>query len=163
MADPDALMAEAAQRIVAGVDAHAAEWVVQQVTRILDAWGRLDEQARVDTLVRAHEAGEAARARVVGELEVLFAQSPGDQRSTPLEIVRQLRREPTGVLAAAGVPAVVRDAYDERAFPDDLYGIVPMAINELGDDELGGALLAWGIGKSRALRDTTNPGQTLEP
>lgn len=156
-------MAEASQRIVAGVDAHAAGWVVRQVTRILDAWGRLDGPARARTLDRAREAGEAARVRVVRELEALFAQAPADQRATPLEIVRTLRREPTEVLAAAGLPPVVRDAYDERAFPDDMYGIVPMAIAELGDEELGGALLAWGLAKSRALRNATNPGETLEP
>jgi hypothetical protein len=57
------------------------------------------------------------------------------------------------VLAEAGVPPVVRDQYDARAFPDDLYGIVPKAITELGDDELGGALLAWGIGKAKAVQD----------
>jgi F0F1-type ATP synthase membrane subunit b/b' len=163
MPDPSALMAEAAGRIVAGVNAHAAEWVEQQVTLILDAWGRLDTAARTDALARARSAGEAARDRVVRELEELFAQAPRDQRATPLQIIRTLRREPTEILAAAGVPAVVRDEYDERSFPDDIYGIVPKAITELGDEELGGALLAWGVGKSRVLRDTSNPGQTLEP
>lgn len=163
MPDPDALMAEAAARIVAGVAAGAASWVEQQVSRILDAWGRLDADARARAAAQARAAGEVARDRVVRELETLFSQTPQEQRATPLEIVRTLRREPTEVLSALGVPPVVRDQYDERAFPDDLYGIVPKAITELGDEDLGGALLAWGMGKSRVLREASNPGQTLEP
>ena len=39
-----------------------------------------------------------------------------------------------------------------RAFPDDPYGIVLKNPTELGDDQLGGALLAWGLGKAKVLR-----------
>jgi hypothetical protein len=56
------------------------------------------------------------------------------------------------VLQAAGVPEVVRDQYESRAFPDDVYGIVLHTPAELGDDDLGGALLAWGLGKAKVLR-----------
>ena len=48
------------------------------------------------------------------------------------------------MLRAAGVPEVVRDPFETRAFPDDVYGIVLKTPAELGDDELGGALLALG-------------------
>jgi hypothetical protein len=37
-----------------------------------------------------------------------------------------------------------------------MYGIVPLSIAELGDDELGGALLAWGLGKTGVLREGKN-------
>ena len=53
------------------------------------------------------------------------------------------------MLRAAGVPEVVRDPFETRAFPDDVYGIVLKTPAELGDDELGGALLAWGLGKAK--------------
>ena len=56
------------------------------------------------------------------------------------------------MLRAAGVPEVVRDPFESRAFPDDVYGIVLKTPAELGDDELGGALLAWGMGKAKVLR-----------
>ena len=56
------------------------------------------------------------------------------------------------MLRAAGVPEVVRDPFETRAFPDDVYGIVLKTPAELGDDELGGALLAWGLGKAKVLR-----------
>jgi hypothetical protein len=150
--EPDEMMAEGAQRMLDGVERLAAGWVVAQVTTILDAYGGLGDAERMHVLEQAHDAGEHARDRVVAELRGLFSASPAEQRSTPLEIIRSLRREPTAVLADAGVPPVVRDQYDARAFPDDIYGIVPKAITELGDEALGGALLAWGIGKARAIQ-----------
>ena len=82
----------------------------------------------------------------------LFAVDPVDHRATPLEIVRSLRREPTQLLARSGVPPVPRDQYETRSFPDDVYGIVPRSLADLGDEELGHQMLAWGIGKTTVLR-----------
>ena len=53
------------------------------------------------------------------ELARAFAAIRPSSDATPLQIVRT-RRRPTSVLrGAAGVPGVVRDAFEERAFPDD--------------------------------------------
>ena len=40
------------------------------------------------------------------------------------------------MLAAAGIPPVERDEFDERAWPDDRYGLVIHDLGDLGDDEL---------------------------
>ncbi len=106
-------------------------------------------------LAGARMAGDVARARVLGELDALFALAPAAQRATPLQIVRSLRFEVTAVLSAAGIPDVVRDEFDARAFPDDRYGVVPKAFADLGDDELGPMLMAWGVGKTLVLRAST--------
>jgi hypothetical protein len=147
-----ALMRESADAIVAGVDRLAAAWVVRTVTGLLDAWGRLDDAARAEALAAAEAAGTSGAARVDTELRALFATDPAEQRSTPLEIVRSLRHEATEVLAAAGVPPVERDPFDERSFPDDRYAIVPRSLADLGDDDLAPMLMAWGLGKARVLR-----------
>jgi hypothetical protein len=147
-----ALMSEGAARLIEGVARLGPGWVVREVTRLLDAWGRLDAAARTTAVTAATEGGAQAAARVVGELRRLFELDPAAQRATPLEIIRSLRREATEVLKAAGVPEVVRDPFETRAFPDDVYGIVLKSPAELGDDELGGALLAWGLGKTKVLR-----------
>ena len=147
------MMADGAARLVAGVQAFGARWVENAVRRIVDAYGRLDSAARAETLDAAAIAGEQAAARVAGELRSLFALAPADQHATPLEIMRSLRQEATEVLAAAGIPPVARDEFEDRSFPDDVYGIVLRSPTELGDDELGGALLAWGLGKAQILRD----------
>jgi hypothetical protein len=66
--------------------------------------------------------------------------------------VRTATRDVTGVLAAAGIPPVERDAFAERAFPDDLYDVTPATLSDLGDDELGPLQLAWGLAKAKVLR-----------
>jgi hypothetical protein len=97
-------------------------------------------------------AGRTAASRVADDLRALFALDAADQSATPLEIVRTAVREPTDVLRAAGVPAVVRDAFAERAWPDDRYGLAPSTLGDLGDDELAPLQLAWGLAKTKVLR-----------
>jgi hypothetical protein len=160
--DPETLMADGARAIVDGVGRLGARWVARAVMQIVDAWGGLDDRARTAVVEEAREAGGRAAARVVGELRHLFARPPAAQRSTPLAIVRSLRYEATDVLRRAGVPEVVRDRFEVRAFPDDIYGIVPKAVTDLGDEDLGGALLAWGIGKARAVRERPASGEEVE-
>lgn len=146
------LMSDAQESILAGVEQLAAGWVVRTVLGVVDAWGRLDDAARTEVAARARVAGDRGTERVAGALRALFATAPAAQRSTPLELVRTLRFEVTEVLAEAGVPEVERDQFDVRAFPDDVYGIVPRSLADLGDEDLGPALLAWGMGKASVLR-----------
>lgn len=145
-------MEEGAARLVDGVERLGAAWVVAAVTAIVDAWGRLDPAVRTNTLAAAQVAGIAAAARVADELRSFFATDVSEQRTTPLEIIKSLRTEATAVLRDAGIPEVERDEFEARAFPDDMYGIVLKSPVELGDEELGGALLAWGMGKAKTLR-----------
>jgi hypothetical protein len=147
-----ALMDEAGTAIAAGVDRLAGDWVVRTVTDVVDAWGGLDGARRTETRARARAAGASGAARVGAGLRALFATDPAAQRTTPLEIVRTLRYDVTEVLAAAGVPPVERDPFDERSFPDDVYAIVPRSLADLGDDDLAPMLMAWGLGKARVLR-----------
>jgi len=144
---------EAADAITAGVERSLPGWVERQVARILDAWGRASGDDRRRAADAAVRAGVAAAARVTRELATLFALDVLEQRATPLEIVRTAYREPTEVLRDAGVPSVVRESFDERAWPDDEYGLVPRTLGDLGDAELGPLLLAWGMAKAAVLRE----------
>jgi len=143
---------ETGAAIVAGVERCLPDWCVHQVERILDAWGRLDSDARRHAAQEARAAGAAASTRVVADLRTLLATDPAVQSATPLEVVRTAYREPTAVLAKAEVPPVVRDRFDERAWPDDVYGLVPRSVGDLGDEELGSLLLAWGLAKAALVR-----------
>jgi hypothetical protein len=147
-----ALLHEASDAIVVGVERELPGWVERSVARILDAWARSapDERARAER--DAVDAGRAATTRVVGELRDLFARAPEEQRSTPLELVRGAYREPTAVLAAAGIPPVERDEFAERAWPDDTYGLVVHGLGDLGDEDLAPLQMAWGLAKSKVLR-----------
>ncbi|MGQ0805207.1 MAG: hypothetical protein ACT4PI_15265 [Actinomycetota bacterium] len=150
--DATARLEETGAAIVAGVERCLPRWAERQVERILDAWGRLDPEARAGALEDARAAAIAATARVGADLRALLATPVAEQRATPLEIVRRAYREPTAVLAARGVPPVVRDQFDERAWPDDRYGLVPRTLGDLGDEDLAPLHLAWGLAKAAALR-----------
>ncbi len=143
---------ETGAAIVAGVERQVPGWARAQVERLLDAWGRAPADARVRAEAQSAEAGAAAARRIVAELRALFAVDPAQQQATPLEVVRTAYREPTAVLAAAGVPPIVRDEFDERAWPDDIYGLVPRTLGDLGDPELAPLHLAWGMAKATVIR-----------
>jgi hypothetical protein len=143
---------ETGAAIVAGVERQVPGWARAQIERLLDAWGRAPADARVRAEAQSAEAGAAAARRIVAELSALFAVDPARQQATPLEVVRTAYREPTAVLAAAGVPPIVRDEFDERAWPDDDYGLVPRTLGDLGDPELAPLHLAWGMAKATAIR-----------
>src|SRR5262249_4887381 len=103
-------------------------------------------------LREARDAGAAASARVTARLRELFRSDAAAQTSTPLEVVRTAYREPTAVLVRAGIPPVERDAFEERAWPDDRYSLVPHSLGDLGDADLAPMLLAWGMAKAAVLR-----------
>lgn len=152
-ADAAALrLRETSDAILVGVARTLPGWVERGIARIADAWGRLDPDERAALDAGAREAAVAATTRVTAALRALFATDAAAQRSTPLEIVRTATREVTEVLAAAGIPPVERDAFAERAFPDDLYGVTPATLADLGDEELGPLQLAWGLAKVQVLR-----------
>jgi len=150
-------LAEASDAIVAGVERELAGWVRRAVAGVVDAWGRLDDDARARALSDADDAADHATARVTARLRDLFAFDAADQYQTPLEIVRSAYREPTEVLEAAGIPPVERDAFEERAWPDDRYGLVPRTLGDLGDPDLAPLLLAWGMAKAAVLRARAAP------
>jgi hypothetical protein len=145
-------MEETGAAIVAGVERQVPRWVQMQVDRLLDAWGRAPAETRARAEAQSVEAGTAAARRLVDQLRALFALEPTQQQATPLEIVRTAYREPTAVLAAAGVPPIVRDEFDERAWPDDAYGLVPHTLGDLGDPDLAPLHLAWGMAKATVIR-----------
>jgi hypothetical protein len=147
-----ALMATSAHAVIEGVEANGARYVASRATAIVDAWGRLPVERRDAVVADLADAAARAAERVVRDLRELLATDPARQPHTPLEIVRTLRREPASVLAALGVPPIVRDAFEERALPDDHYGLAPRSLVDLGDQELGAMLLAWGVGKATVLR-----------
>ena len=114
------------------------------VVRVLGerGWGALDG------LTSALDAGEAW---VTAELAHLLALPFADQGRGPLEVFQEAMSFPTAALAAAGVPAAVRDHVTANALPGDLYALAPASSRDLGE-EVWTAHLAWGVRKAAALR-----------
>jgi len=115
----------------------------------LPGWVRRCVRSRASGLeVEAAEAGRRA-AREVGErLRVLLAADIDEQRTNPLSVLRGAVVYPTEVLKAAGVTPVPRDAFVERAFPDDIYNLSPASWREI-DETLQEPGLIWGAWKAK--------------
>jgi hypothetical protein len=148
--DPERLLAELGASLCAQLVAAMPGWVEREVERILDAWRAAG--ADVDLAARrleARQAGGRAAADVAVRLAELLSADVDAQNSTPLGVVRAAVVYPTGVLLRAGVPAVVRDAFDEERFPDDAYGLTPASLGAV-DPALVDLARAWGAAKAMA-------------
>lgn len=151
MTAPEEQLEVAGAALVAGVRQALPGWSVRTAAVLLSAWGQLDSGRRQEVIEQVREAGERAAERVAGELAILLARDPSEQRATPLEIIRTAVAEPTEVLAAAGMPDVVREPFDEQAWPDDRFGLVPRTLRDV-DSDLAAVHFAWGIAKAAVLR-----------
>ncbi len=132
--------------------------MVDSVETILDAW--VASGAAVDhdaVLAEARGAAADAAAELSVELAALAAADVDQQRVTPLQLVRGVVAYPTAVLAAAGVPPVVRDHFAEDRFPADHYGLTPASLAAL-DPAIGELALAWGAAKAIAHRQRHGSG-----
>jgi hypothetical protein len=148
------LLGEASAALIDGVRRALPDWAAREADGLLADWGGLDRERRRQVVGDARAAGETAARRLATELEALLALDPAEQRATPLEIIRRAVAEPTAVLAAAGLPDVVRDPFDERSWPDDRFGLVPRTLRDL-DPDLAAVHFAWGIAKAGVLRART--------
>jgi hypothetical protein len=151
-----ARLAEASAALVEGVARALPAWAARAADALLTAWGGVDADRHQEVVAEAREAGERAARRVAAELRGLLALDPAEQRATPLEIIRSAVAEPTAVLAAAGLPDVVRDPFEEQAWPDDRFGLVPRTLRDL-DPDLAAIHFAWGMAKASLLRARITP------
>jgi hypothetical protein len=144
--DPDAVLAAAGAALADAVVAAVPGWVERRVRDLLVAFHGSTAAAALE---QAREAGRRAVEEIEPELRRLLATDVDRQWANPLALVRQAVRFPAEVLAAAGVPPVVREQYDEAHFPDDVYGLTPRTFTDL-DPSLHDVALFWGAAKARA-------------
>ncbi len=143
----EAMLRTYGDALSAGIEAALPEWSVRCVARVMDAWaGAVPEGVAEE----AAAAGRAAATVIGGRVRALLATDVDDQATGPLALIRDAVRWPTGVLDAAGVPAVERDAFAERAFPDDIYDLAPASFADL-DPALQDAGIAWGAAKAHVV------------
>ncbi|MEJ7583271.1 MAG: hypothetical protein WKF43_04120 [Acidimicrobiales bacterium] len=95
-------------------------------------------------------AGDGARDEVGPRLRELLALDVDEQPTGPLALLREAVRYPTAVLRDVGVTPVPRDAFAERAFPDDVYGLAPASFADI-DPDLTEPGVAWGAAKAHVI------------
>jgi hypothetical protein len=146
-ADLDALE-RYAQELLAAVEVALPAWVQRSVAERWEAWAGGEPSPELGDAAR--DAASAAAEAVLPDLRALLRQDVGEQRSNPLSLIRRAVPHATRVLAAAGVPHVVRDEQAARLFPDDVYDLTPASFEELGTavHEPG---LRWGAAKAHVL------------
>jgi hypothetical protein len=145
--EADANLVEHGRVLADAIEAVLPAWVVRCVGgRWLDWKGVAAGPELVDA---ARAAGERARSEVVPAVRELLLLDVDAQRTNPLALVRGAVSYPTEVLRAAGVPPVVRDEFDERAFPDDVYALTPASFADV-DQSLHEPGFTWGAAKAHA-------------
>lgn len=144
--DPDdaAIFAAASSDLVDAVDAAVPGWIVRLVVDRIEAWSGAVSS---DWVHEAARAGDEARAEAVTAFGALFAQDVDDQDVNPLAVLRRVTVHAHRVLAAADVPAIERDPFAERAFPDDVYDLVPATWADI-DPALAEPGLTWSAAKA---------------
>lgn len=142
--DPELALQHHAEVLAAGVEAAIEGWTVRCVESRLRAWSGSADEA---VLAAARAAGVDARREVGARVADLLRADIDDQRVPPLSMLRSAVAYPARVLAEAGVPPIERDEFDERAFPDDVYGLSPATFADV-DPSLHEPGLAWGAAKA---------------
>lgn len=95
----------------------------------------------------AADAGQRCQVEIASRIRQLLLTDLDEQRSTPLAMLRSATSYATGVLHDAGVAPVLRDEFDERAFPADVYALSPASFADV-DEALGEPGLIWGAAKA---------------
>jgi uncharacterized protein (DUF2236 family) len=143
--DDLAALARYAEGLADAVQAALPGWVERSVEQVHVA--RVLRRPPPDVREAAAHAGRATADDVGPRVRALLALDIDEQRTNPLALLRGAVRYPTEVLRAAGVPAVRRDEFAARQFPDDDYDLTPTSFAEI-DPELHEPGLVWGAAKA---------------
>ena len=130
--------------LVDAVEAAVPGWIERLVVERVRAWSG---HVSPEVAAAATTAGAAATADVVPRMRALVETDLDEQRSNPLSLLRDATRFAHDVLADAGVPALARDQFSTRSFPDDVYGLVPATWEDV-DPALHEIGLTWGAAKA---------------
>lgn len=137
-------LAAIAQRLADEVDAVVPRWIERLVVERVGQWrGEVSADVSADARLAAEEAG----AEVATRMRALLATDLDEQRTGPLEVLRAATRHAHEVLSRLGMPAVVRDEFAERSFPDDAYDLMPATWSDV-DPALHEHGIAWGAAKA---------------
>ena len=73
-----------------------------------------------------------------------------EQRTNPLAIFRQATRPISELLTQVGCTPVMRDEFDERSFPDDVFGLSPATWADI-DETMVEPGIEWGAWKAATI------------
>lgn len=124
--------------------------VPQWVERLIQK--HCDEHMIFDLKVGDHVPSVVARVgnEVHTNLRNLLLVDVVEQRTNPLAIFRQATQPISDLLKMAGCAPVVRDEFDERSFPDDIFGLSPATWIDI-DETMVEPGIEWGAWKAATI------------
>ena len=123
------------------------QWYSARITAIItDSGVTIPPGAEEDIARAAADAG----AWVAHELLALLATDVDEQTTNPLHLLRGAARFATPLLDGLSVPRPVRDEFETRAMPDDVYAVGPLAWIDMGD-HVHEAGIGWGAWKAATV------------
>lgn len=111
---------------------------------------------------RAQKTVQAVTEQVQLALRQLLATDPESQRSNPLTVFRQATAPITALLTDLGIPPVQRDEFEQRSFPDDIYGLSPATWVDIHPDLVEPGL-EWGAWKAAVIISRHRQSETRDP
>ena len=133
--------------LYAAIAAVLERWLTDLTTRTaLRHVGDVTAELEAD----AREMAAAAAPVTLRRVHELLATDVDEQRTNPLAVMRAAVAGPTAVLRSAGVPPPPRDEFDERTFPEDVYGLGPATWRDV-DESLHEPGLMWGAWKAATV------------
>jgi len=140
-------MSPYAERLLNAVVAAVPQWVDANVRKLVRRHFGVVQDDVVAAIVLA---GKDAQQFVADQLFALLSTDVDEQRTNPLQVLRDSTIFPTQVLLDAGVPTPQRDHFDEQINPEDVYGLGPYTWRDLGE-EVHDAGIEWGAWKAATV------------
>jgi len=133
-------------RLLQSVTAVAGPWAARLADERLTANGLLGlvpEESRLSAVT------ETERLAIEGLRELLELDAE-QQRTNPLAVLRAATAPIGRFLASVGATPVERDEFDQRSFPDDVYGLAPVTWADI-DASLLEPGIEWGAWKAATI------------
>lgn len=144
----EAMFREMSDALASQIEAKLVAWTIRNIEVRAVGAGLVFGPSELD---RATIAGERCKEETGSRLRDLLGADIDDQWSTPLGLLRDATSYATGVLAAIGVPEVIRDEFERRRFPLDIYGLAPASLADI-DESLAEPGMIWGAAKAHIHR-----------
>jgi hypothetical protein len=133
-------------RLLETSDEVVTKWVERLIRRHCDEQKFSDLQAGELLSSVVSQVSDEVHSR----LEDLLSRDVLEQRTNPLAVFRQATRPLTELLMNLGCPPVTRDEFDERSFPDDVYGLSPATWADI-DEAMVEPGIEWGAWKAATI------------
>lgn len=133
-------------RLLETSDRVVPQWVERLIQKHCDELmvSELKEGDRVSSVVARVGNEVHTNLRNLLLLDVL------EQRTNPLAIFRQATRLISELLKTTGCAPVMRDEFDERSFPDDIFGLSPATWVDI-DETMVEPGIEWGAWKAASI------------